>query len=46
MNLIKTKHKTQLSDLHMESRLQISLRFYEAYFEKLAKIIQRQASLK
>ena len=44
MNAIKTKHRSQITDLHLESCLRIALSSYEPNFDKLAELMQCQVS--
>lgn len=46
MNAIKTKQRSQITDLHLESCLRIALSSYEPNFEKLAALMQCQVSSK
>ena len=42
MNTIKTKQRSQILDLHLESCLRIALSSYEPHFKKLAALMQCQ----
>lgn len=44
MNAIKTKHRSQLTNQHLESCLRIALSSYEPNFEKLAALMQCRVS--